>query len=175
MDVSNIFLKLKKVILNLRYQFFIIFLLFMKYIFKLVFGERANVFISYIQRIIPKFIKNIVSVNQMELEGLLLFSTYLLLVFVILVVILSCIYEQNKIKKNLFNTKVTINLFTNIVITLANIILFICLINLINGMSIQDLFELFTKSNEILSIYSMLVIIFIYGLSFYAFFFKKEE
>ena len=175
MDKNNIFSQIKGIILNLRYQFFIIFLLFLKYIFKLVYKDRAYTFMSYMQRIIPKFIKNIVSVSQMELKGILLFSTFLLLVFIILVTILSCIYERNKIKKNFFNTKITINLFTNIIITLANIILFIWLINLINGMSLQALFELFTESNMFLSGCSILVIIFIYVLSFYAFFLKEEE
>lgn len=175
MDISGMFPDIKKIVLNLKFQFFITLLLFIKYLFRLIFSNQTDILIAYIIKITPNFIKTILNVSIMELKVTLLFSQFMLFLFFILIIILSTVYEQNKIRKNYYSTRVTIDTLDKIFITITNIIVCIWLIKLINGMSLRFLFELSIKSNKFFSIFSIAMILFVYFLGGHAFFLKEEK
>lgn len=167
MDKEDIFSIIQKGISNLRYQFFIELILLLFYIFKLMYPVSAKAILEYINSFLPNFLIKIFSVVPDELRALILLITFFMVSIFILLLILAGIYEQNIVRVNYFNIASTISIFEKLDTTLANIIVFIFLFNLINDMSFTGLFSYFNVGH--------ILILFIYIGCFNSFFLNHEK
>lgn len=139
MEKDNFLSLFKNVLSDMKSQFFISFVLLLIYISSIFSSKNTSVLLNYIYRIFPKFLRNVLYVSYDELRSIIFLFSVCMITSLVFIIILGFLYEQDKIKINIFNTHSLIKTLEKLFMGCMNAIVYLFLLNLINGMSFTQL------------------------------------
>lgn len=123
-----------KIILDIKYQFYVIIFLIFTLIFKMIFTQQYLRLTNYLYKILPKFINAILSISIYEVKAIQLFLIVIIIGSLAIICLISLLVEQKIVRNiNYYNAFNTIRVFEKWVITGVNGVVAISIISNLYG------------------------------------------